>query len=369
MFSIHDDKITDILPLNVALERRSKECTILDLGDATIMPGMVESHNHCALDARLPGHLGMMNDGTCRLTVLSIHSLRDDLMSGVTTARCMGDRDWIDITLKKEIEAGSIIGPDLFTCGIGMRGLHGHGFVGIPHTGPEEFRRTARENILRGCDHLKVFITAGAPPLAGRVVPYFISGEEMKMVVDEGKRLGLTVSAHCVGGPGLVEGVKAGIHAFDHLYCASDKEIELLIKNNCWAVPTASVFLDPGREPNCPPAKVDNIHRCRDSIRERMRILLHSGIRYAFGTDAYHTFLYREALYANELGVSEVDCLKALTVWGAELCGLDDHRGWLGKGTRADIIAVGGNPLKDLRVLADVSFVMKNGIIYKNSRE
>ena len=364
---VKNGKICAISTLQDVEHLCSPSCNVIDLGDMTIMPGMIESHNHLALDARIPGHLEMMDQSPVCLTSIAVNALRDDLMSGVTSARCMGDRHYIDIELRKEMKAGRVIGPNLYTCGIGMRGLHGHGFVGVAHCGVEEFRRTSRENMLRGCDHLKLYITAGAPPMPGKIAPYYPSYEEMKTVVDEGAQLGLKVSSHCVGGPGLVIGVKAGVYAFDHLYCASDEELELLIKNNRWGVWTGSVYLDPSREANCPPSKVANIHRCREQIYERMEALVKSGVRYAMGTDGMHGMLYKEALYAEECGASANECLKGLTVWGAELIGWDDHTGSIVEGFDADIIAVNGDPYKDLNVLSDVKFVMKTGTVYKGN--
>ncbi|WP_181995684.1 amidohydrolase family protein [Clostridium sp. AM58-1XD] len=362
---IENDLIKEILPTGAAVQKYGETADIHHLGNVTLMPGFIESHNHLSLDARLPGHHQMMNDSTCRLSVLALNSLHDDLMSGVTFARCMGDRDFIDTTLKEEIEKNHVFGPDLYTCGIGMRGLHGHGFVGLPHTGPEEFRRTARENMLHGCDHLKVFITAGAPPLKGNA-PYFISYDEMKTVVEEGARLGLPVSAHCIGGEGLKQGIKAGIHAFDHLYCISDDELELLIKNDRWAILTAGNFLDPKREAFCPPSKVANVRRNRERVRERMSTILKSGIKFALGTDAFHTFLYKEAIYAHECGASVRESLKGITYYGACLCGMEHLIGSLDKGRKASIVALKCNPYQNLETLSSPVLVMKNGVIYKD---
>ncbi|HHV64734.1 MAG TPA: amidohydrolase family protein [Peptococcaceae bacterium] len=362
---ISDGKIKEILPKRDGLAKIQPGWEVIDLGKVTLMPGMIESHNHLALDARLHGHLEMMDSEPSKLTILALNSLKDDLLSGVTTARCMGDRHYIDTTLKEEIANGRVIGPNLIVSGIGMRGRHGHGFVGIPHSGVEEIRKTCRENLFRGCDHLKVFITGGAPPENSTHIPYYLSFEEIKTVVDEGAQLGVTVSSHCIGGQGLKVAVAAGVHAFDHLYCASDEEIELLIKNDKWAVLTSGVFLDPAREEFCPPKKVAAVRRCREQVRERMKTLIKSGIKYALGTDGNHTFLYKEVVYARELGASAVDALKGVTVRAAELCGISHKTGYIHDNMDADIIAVKGNPLEDANTLKNVCFVMKNGVIYK----
>lgn len=150
---------------------------VVDLGDKTIIPGMIDCHNHLALDARLENHLVKMNDCEAEQTLRAVKTMRDDLLSGVTTARCLGDRFYIDVTCRNAQREGRLFGPKLVVSGIGMRASHGHGFVGMPHSGPEEFRKTARENIARGVDFLKVFMTKviNATPF----IYHFLTPEEL----------------------------------------------------------------------------------------------------------------------------------------------------------------------------------------------
>jgi imidazolonepropionase-like amidohydrolase len=199
----------------------------IDLGSSILMPGMIDSHNHTSLDARLDGHLDMMNDSECALTIRAIKCMRDDLMSGVTSSRCLGEKHYVDVTLRNEINAGRLEGPRLQVAGIGMRSVHGHGYVGVPHTGEQEFRKTCRENMLRKVDLLKIFVTGGAPPLSGDFVPCFLSVEEIATVTSEAKRMGLRSAAHCIGGEGLTHCIKAGIDVIEHAYCAADTDLEL----------------------------------------------------------------------------------------------------------------------------------------------
>ena len=155
---IEDGKITRIY--NHASQIPSGEhITVTDLGDKTLIPGMIDCHNHLALDTRIEHHLVKMNDCECEQTIRALKTMNDDLHAGVTTARCLGDRFYIDVTCKKAQKEGRISGPKLVVSGIGMRASHGHGYVGMPFDGPEEFRRQARENILHGVDFLKVFMT------------------------------------------------------------------------------------------------------------------------------------------------------------------------------------------------------------------
>ncbi|MGL4789931.1 MAG: amidohydrolase family protein, partial [Anaerotignaceae bacterium] len=121
--------------------------TVVDLGDLTLMPGMIDCHNHLALDTRLENHLVKMNDCEAEQTIRAVKTMKDDLLSGVTTSRCLGDRFYVDVVCKQAQKEGRLLGPKLVVSGIGMRASHGHGYVGMPHCGVEEFRKTARANI------------------------------------------------------------------------------------------------------------------------------------------------------------------------------------------------------------------------------
>ncbi|MBS6397346.1 MAG: amidohydrolase family protein [Clostridiales bacterium] len=334
-----------------------------------LMPGMFECHNHLAMDARVKDHLAMMELSECEHTVMALNGLRDDLMSGVTTARCLGDRNYIDVVLKEQIKQGKVIGPDLLVCGIGMKGRHGHGFVGVPHSGVEEFRRTARENMFRGVDFLKIFVTPGAPSVTPEdFIPCFISYDEIRTVVEEAKALNIKTAAHCIGGKGLEYCVKAGVDSIEHVYSITPEQVKMVEEEHKgWIDMTSGIVLDPEREPYLPDSQVQKMRGAREYSRQCMnQIYQSSKIRYTLGTDANHGLLYKELGFACAGGASALDALKGVTVNAAKMCGLEKKTGQLTAGMKADIIAVGGNPLEDTKVLADVSFVMKTGIIYKN---
>ena len=241
---VEDGKIADVTTQE-AFRASGRQADIVDLGGRTVLPGMFECHNHLALDARLEGHLEMMVLGACEHTVLALNGMKDDLMSGVTTARCLGDRNYIDVTLRDYVRQGKVIGPDLLVCGIGMRGLHGHGYVGVPHCGVEEFRRTARENMHRGVDLLKIFVTPGQPVKApGDFIPCYMSYDEMRTVVEEAHALNLPVAAHCIGGKGLDYCVKAGVDVIEHVYSITPEQIKLVENEHTgWIDMTSGIVL------------------------------------------------------------------------------------------------------------------------------
>lgn len=211
---VENGKITEIYDAASQIPAEM-QAEVIDYGEKTIIPGMIDCHNHLALDTRLENHLVKMNDCECEQTIRAIKTMKDDLVSGVTTSRCLGDRFYIDVTCKKAQKEGRIVGPKLVVSGIGMRASHGHGYVGMPFDGPEQFRRQARENILHGVDFLKVFMTKVIN--ATSFIYHFMSPEELRAVVQEARSVGITTACHCSGGQGLDDCVDAGIDCLEQI--------------------------------------------------------------------------------------------------------------------------------------------------------
>ncbi|WP_320129179.1 hypothetical protein [uncultured Sphaerochaeta sp.] len=158
IITIEQSKITAIV------SGTSSDADIVIQGNKTLLPGLIDCHSHLALDARIFGHLDMMEDCEAKQTIRALVSLQDNLKAGITGMRSLGDRYYLDILLRNMIQEKTLEGPWLQVAGIGMKGLHGHGYVGKGFSGVEEFQRQSRENLFRGADWLKIFITPGAPP-------------------------------------------------------------------------------------------------------------------------------------------------------------------------------------------------------------
>ena len=332
----------------------------VELGEATLLPGLIDGHAHLALDARIPGHLGMMEDSETKQVLRALKSATDDLRKGITGLRCLGDRYYLDVELREAERKGSVPGlPWMQVAGIGMKGLHGHGYVGKGFSGAEEFRRQARENLYHHTDWLKIFITAGQPPVGSSHVPWFISREEVRTVVYEAKSAGVKTSCHCIGGTGLRYCAEEGIDVLDHCYWATDEDIDLIMKHGVTVCFTPGVFMDEERLPMCPPEHGEKVHATRDEVVRRLSRLVAAGPKYIIGSDAYHGMLWHDVGFMRELGMSAVDSLKGVTVNAAELMGR--NTGALEAGRDADIIAVKGDPLESAAALADPVFVMKRG--------
>lgn len=366
---VEDGKVVKVVPAEQLTEEDRAQAEWIAFEDETVLPGLIEGHNHLSIDARKSNHLEILGTATeCKLTLLAEEGLYDDLLSGVTTVRCMGEKHDLDLKLKKEIDAGNLVGPDILPAGVGMKGSNGSGYIGAPHSGVEEFRRTARSNVAKGVKLLKIFTTPGVFSTEQDFIPSFLSADEIRTVVEEAHRLHLPVAAHCIGGQALRDCVEQGVDVIEHAYCASKEDIELLKAHpDCWVDLTTGIYLDPDREQYLSENNARNVRAGREIVRECVGNLVRAGIHFALGTDANHGLLWKEVVYTVELGASKRDALKGVTSNAAYISRLSGKKGELTAGADADIIAVKGNPLEDPAVLADVSFVMKKGVVYKKN--
>ncbi len=332
---------------------------VVDMGAYTLIPGMIDCHNHLALDTRLENHLVKMNDPECEQTIRALKTMKDDLASGVTTSRCCGDRFYIDIMCKKAQKEGRITGPKLVVCGIGMRASHGHGYVGMPFNGPEEFRKAARENIARGADFLKVFMTKviNATPF----IYHFMSPEELRAVVREAQSVGMTTACHCSGGRGLDDCVEAGIDCLEHVYYITPKQVDLVRAADRWVVYTPSYALNDELLFKFSPQDHDGSLREKESLCKCLEGAIAGGLKFGIGTDGIHQGLAQEAVYVASLGASNKRALAGVTVNAAALCGLSDKTGAISEGLTADIAALDGDPLTDISALKRVQAVFQDG--------
>lgn len=366
---IENDKIKSVIPQkDLESIENIEKIKIIDAGNCTIMPGMIDCHSHLNIDANLPEHLELLAwSNECELTLISLKGLSDDLQAGITTLRCLGDKFYIDVTLKEKIQKEKIEGPDILSSGIGIKGLHGSGYIGMPHCGPEAVRETVRENLKHKVDTLKLFITPGQPPQDTDFIPSFLSYEEIKEAVSEGKRLNIPVAAHCIGGEGLRNCINAGVEVIEHAYAVTDEDVELLKQSDCWIDLTSGIFMDPSREEFLSEENVRKTQLSRKKVTECLKKIVKAKIPFVLGTDAYHGKLWREAKFALELGADIKDVLKGLTSNAAKVCHKENSIGSIKEGYIANIIAIKGNPYEDISALSNVDLVVKRGKILKNT--
>jgi imidazolonepropionase-like amidohydrolase len=334
---------------------------VLDCGDQTLLPGLIDCHNHLSLDPRLDNYLYRMADPIPALTLRACESMKIDLRSGVTTSRCLGDKGFLDVECKKAVSEGHIEGPRLLVATRGIRAFHGHGFVGYPFGGVEQIRTAVRENISAGADLIKIYITG---TLRGpKAIPSYFSKEEIQAAVDEAHRVGIPVATHCIGGVGFEWAIETGIDVIEHGYFLTDREIDLLVKSGRWLVMTPSIFFTDDRVQKLPTDLIDGHLRQRDEVGQRMKAAIKAGVKFAVGTDGMHGGIAQEIQYLMDFGATANQALMAGTCHAAKVCGLEESIGTLEPSKYADIIGVEGNPLEDMGALKRVKTVISCGRI------
>lgn len=355
---IENGKISRILE-NISQMPTPENLKVLDYRDSVIIPGMIDCHNHLALDARLENHLVKMEDCESEQTIRAIKTMKDDLLSGVTTARCLGDRFYIDVTCKKAQKEGRITGPKLVVSGIGMRSSHGHGYVGMPHSGPEDFRKTARENIAHGVDFLKVFMTKviNATPF----IYHFLTPEELRVVVEAAKSVNIPTACHCSGGQGLDDCLTAGIDCLEHVYYITQEQVEQVRKKDRFVVYTPSYALNDSLLFKFSPHGKEGSLREKEIICKCLSGAIGGGLQFGIGTDGLHEGLAQEACYIADLGAKNRDVLAGVTIKAAEICRVNESTGSIREGKAADLVVLSGNPLEDIRALKNVKAVIQDG--------
>lgn len=355
---IEDGKISKIYDCMETVEIPA-EINVIDYGEGVMIPGMIDCHNHLALDARIPNHLVKMEDGEAEQTIRAVKTMKDDLMAGVTTARCLGDRFYIDVTCKKAQKEGRLMGPKLVVSGIGMRSSHGHGYVGMPHCGPEEFRRTSRENIARGVDFLKVFMTKviNATPF----IYHFLTPEELRTVVAEAKSVNITTACHCSGGQGLDDCLTAGIDCLEHVYYITPEQVERVKKADRWVVYTPSYALNDELLFKFSPHDREKSLIEKEIICSCLSEAIAGRLKFGIGTDGLHQGLAQEACYIAGLGAPNRDVLAGITINAARLCRVDAVTGSIAEGKAADLVVLAENPLSHIEALKQVRAVIQDG--------
>lgn len=333
---------------------------VVDLGNATLMPGMIDCHTHGALDARGTGNAPTMNHPKEALLTRAIANLNDDLQAGITTVRCLGDRHYIDVDLRTPPPLLKTVLPHMVVSGIGMRAEQGHGFVGVGHSGSQAYRRTCQENIVRQVDFLKIFMTAGAPTLDMDIACY-PNDAEISAFVEQATAAGLSTAAHCIGGIGIAKCCDLGISTIEHAYFATDADIEHMLRSGVSVGFTAGIMLNPNRGPLRRPEFAEKKEFIRQQSRTAHQAILKSGLPFGIGSDANHGLLYQEVEIAIDLGLSPVVALEKVTSGAADFCGIGHLCGSIAIGKRADFVAFSANPLDEIQTLHTPLFVMKQG--------
>ncbi len=353
----------------------SNSAKVIDLGDVTLMPGLIDLHTHLTMDIEPGWQYQPVTWTAADHALRGVRNAGRTLRAGFTTVRDVGGYGFSDVSLMKAIDRGDVNGPRIIPAGnaIGITGGHCDvtGFApGILEVGPEdgvadgaaELTRAVRYQLKHGARVIKICATAGVLSFEGSVGAQQLSDEELKAVVDEARRHGVRVAAHAHGTDGIIAASRAGVTSIEHVSFLNDKAIAELRKNGTWAVFTLylTTAIDSASMPAALKAKAKEATTASfKSFQQASK----AGVRIAFGTDAGvypHGENAREFATRVKLGQPPLEALRGATTYAAQALGVDD-RGVIAPGKLADLIAVPGDPLKDVTVTEHVSWVMKDG--------
>jgi imidazolonepropionase-like amidohydrolase len=358
---------------------------VIDLGDTTLMPGLIDAHVHLFLHPGAAEDLQTVEESVPQRTILATLSAKDDLMGGFTAERDMGTEGAgaADTAVRNAINQGLIPGPRLRISGNAIDILSGHEdanhFNPAQHVlsnadyanNPEQIVQVIREQYKEGSDFVKMYET-GRDSIRDGVfsTPYQFTEAELKAGVDEAARLGRKVGVHATGEPGTLYAAQAGVSSIDHALQLSPETMRLMREKQIPAVPTFTIF-EYFAEHATSPAMAARERALLDYHAAEFKKQMAAGIPFAVGSDVGpfpHGTQARELVLMAKFGMKPADILKADLLNGAKLLGWEGQIGELKAGYYADVITVPGNPLEEISVTQKVAFVMKNGIVYKQSQ-
>lgn len=367
----------------------SANATVIDLGDATLLPGFIDAHTHLTSDfdpdyngARLKGFSRTVAESAIRASV----NARKTLLAGFTTVRDLGSQDFLDVGLRNAINTGVTSGPRMLVAvhALGATGGHCDDSAGLRfgllhhETGPEDgvinspdqARYAVRFNIKYGADVIKTCATGGVLSPTDDVDVPQLTQAELDATVGEAHELRRKTAAHAHGAEGAKRAIRAGIDSIEHGTFLDDEAMRMMREHGTYLVPTLATRsgLAESKFPPRVKQKADLAVKAQDGM---VRRALQMGVKIALGTDAAvypHGNNALEFVLMAADGMTPAQSLRAGTSSAADLLGLADKVGTLEPGKLADIIAVPGNPLQDIRTTQSVLFVMKEGVVYRNDR-
>src|SRR5213080_2206906 len=376
---IEGDKISSVGAASAV--RPSANDRLIDLPNATVLPGLIDAHTHLTFNPQF-GYESLAIS-VPREALIGARNARVTLNAGFTTVRNVGAQGYADVALREAVNAGDVPGPRVLASGppLGITGGHCdndllpyeyHATEGGVADGVEQVQHKVREVIKYGADLIKVCATGGVLSRGDDPNASQFTHEEMKAIVADAHRLGRRVAAHAHGAEGVRWASEAGVDSVEHGHLMDDAAIATLKKNGTYLVPT--LFLAEYMQQNMERSDVPEFSKQKmrwiaGAAQQNVKKAFAAGVKVAFGTDAA---VYPHRLNAGEfhvyvkLGMTPVAAIQTATINAADLLGWKDRVDTLEPGKWADIVAVDGDPTKDVTILEHVRFVMKGGVVYKN---
>lgn len=357
---------------------------VIDLTGYTLMPGFFDMHTHITSIDNDGGDLSVLKETAAHGAIYAVINAKKTLDAGFTTIREAGSTNFVDVAVRDAVNRGLIPGPRIHASGPSLGSTGGHADVNgwsptiaIPGTGAivdgvDAIRHQVRLNVKYGADQIKFVATGGILSVGDAVNAPQYGDDEMKALVDEAHRLGRKVMAHAHGGAGLLAAVNAGVESIEHGSLVDDAAIAAMKAHGTYLVPTLIILeeiVKDGVKKGVPANSIAKATAIAAERRTRLRHAYQSGVKFALGTDAtgdIHGRNGEEFRYMVDiLGATPMEAITIGTMNAATLLGVDKEFGSVTVGKVADLVAVQGNPLPDIALLAHVQFVMKGGVVVK----
>ena len=355
---------------------------VIDLGDKTLLPGLMDMHVHLTSDPRVPRSERFTHSAP-RKAIKAAYFAEQTLLAGFTTLRNVGATGYSVIALRDGINAGDVVGPRIWAAGpsLGVTGGHcdnnrvppelNYRAEGVAD-GPWAVRAKVRENIKYGANVIKFCATGGVFSKGTKVGVQQYSQEEMNAIVDEAHLRGLTVAAHAHGTSGIKAAIVAGVDSVEHVSFIDDEGIKLAKEYGTWLsmdIYNTEYTLTFGEQNGVAEENLNKERQVSKRQRESFSRAVAAGLKMVFGTDAAiypHGDNAKQFSRMVEYGMTPLQAIQSATINSAQLLKAQQTLGQIKPNFAADLIAVDGNPLEDVSVLENVDFVMKEGQVYKN---
>ena len=360
---------------------------MIDLDNQICLPGLMDMHTHLSSQSGPGAYMDRFTQDPAAIVLQATVYARRTLEAGFTTVRDLGDSFNVSVALRNAINDGQVAGPRIYTAAKSLATTGGHAdptngwrhdLMGRPGpedgvlNGPAAAREAVRQRYKDGADLIKITITGGVLSVAkSGLAPQFFT-DEVEAVVATARDYGMHVAAHAHGKEGMLRAIRAGIHSIEHGTMMDEEVFAAMVEHGTWYVPTilAGKFVAEKAEIDgyFPEIVRPKARMIGPMIQQTFGRAWRAGVRIAFGTDSgvsAHGDNAREFVYMVETGMPPIEAIRAATLHAAELLGISDQAGQLTEGHWADLIAVEGNPLEDIKALTTVRFVMKDGAVYK----
>jgi imidazolonepropionase-like amidohydrolase len=376
-----------IVSVDKGFTKASKDDKVIDLSKKTVMPGLIDMHVHIESETSKDGLVKRFTQNEADIAFQSTIYARKNLMAGFTTVRDCGGTG-VNIALRNAINQGVITGPRIFTAGKGIASTGGHGdptngnrkdLMGDPGpkegviNGPEDAYKAVRQRYKDGADFIKITATGGVLSVAKDGSGPQFTQEEADAIIKAAKDYGFHTAAHAHGAEGMKRAVLAGITTIEHGTLMTEEVMDLMKAKGTYHVPTIIAGRSAAEYAKIPgyyhPLVAPKAIEIGSKIQENFAKAYKRGVKMAFGTDAGvfpHGENAREFGYMVEGGMPAIDALLCAMQVNAEILGMGDKLGSIEAGKLADIVAVNEDPTKNIKTMEKVTFVMKDGVIYKS---